>query len=80
MKPLLKSTDDYKDRLTPEQYRVTRKKGTERAFTGKYWDHHATGTYRCVVCGTPLFDSSTKFGLRYCIKSAALDFEDKTAC
>jgi len=52
---------EWKGRLTPEQYRVTRRKGTERAFTGKYWDHHEKGTYRCVCCGTPLFESSTKF-------------------
>jgi len=47
--------------LTPIQYDVTQHAGTERAFTGTYWDHHADGTYRCVVCRTPLFDSSTKF-------------------
>ena len=47
--------------LTPEQYKVTRKKGTERAFSGKWWDHHADGTYTCVCCGAPLFDAATKF-------------------
>ena len=47
--------------LTPLQYAVTQRGETERAFTGVLWDHHGEGTYRCVVCGTPLFDSGTKF-------------------
>jgi peptide-methionine (R)-S-oxide reductase len=50
-----------RERLTPEQYAVTRQGATERPFTGRYWDHHEDGVYRCVVCGEPLFDSSTKF-------------------
>jgi peptide-methionine (R)-S-oxide reductase len=52
---------EWKRQLTPEQYRVTRRKGTERAFTGKYSDHHEAGIYRCVCCGTDLFSSETKF-------------------
>ncbi len=52
---------DWRAQLTPEQYRVTRRKGTERAFSGAYWDEHRDGTYRCVCCGTPLFDAATKF-------------------
>jgi peptide-methionine (R)-S-oxide reductase len=50
-----------RDRLTPEQYHVTQEKGTERAFTGAYWDCHDEGTYRCVVCDEPLFASATKY-------------------
>jgi peptide-methionine (R)-S-oxide reductase len=55
---------EYRMKLTREQYYVTREKGTERAYTGKYWDHKAKGTYKCVCCGTPLFDSENKFDSR----------------
>jgi len=56
-----KSEEQWKKELTPEQYRIARQKGTEPAFTGKYWDHKGDGVYRCVCCGTPLFDSDTKY-------------------
>ena len=56
-----KSDAEWRAQLTAEQYKVARKKGTERAFSGKYWDNHAPGTYRCVCCGTPLFSAETKF-------------------
>jgi peptide-methionine (R)-S-oxide reductase len=52
---------EWKAQLTPEQYNVTRKKGTERAFTGEYNDSKEPGTYTCVCCGNPLFKSDTKF-------------------
>jgi peptide-methionine (R)-S-oxide reductase len=56
-----KSDEEWRRELTPEQYRVTRKKGTEPAFTGKYWDCHDHGMYLCVCCGADLFNSDTKF-------------------
>ncbi|AAG21459.1 Peptide methionine sulfoxide reductase B1 [Arabidopsis thaliana] len=55
------SENEWKKRLTPEQYYITRQKGTERAFTGEYWNSKTPGVYNCVCCDTPLFDSSTKF-------------------
>ena len=53
--------NELRQRLTPLQYAVTQNAETERAFTGAYWDNHADGTYRCIVCHEPLFDSGTKF-------------------
>jgi peptide-methionine (R)-S-oxide reductase len=56
-----KSDAEWRSQLSPEEYHVTREHGTERAFTGRYWDSKAPGTYACVCCGQPLFDSNTKY-------------------
>ena len=61
MNKVEKTEGDWKKQLTPEQYHVTREKGTERPFTGKYWDLHEDGTYHCVCSGENLFSSGTKF-------------------
>jgi peptide-methionine (R)-S-oxide reductase len=58
---VVKTDDEWRKQLTPEQYQVTRKKGTEPAFTGKYWNNHEDGTYSCICCGNKLFESDTKF-------------------
>jgi peptide-methionine (R)-S-oxide reductase len=58
---VVKSEKEWQKQLTPEQFYVTRKKGTEPAFTGKYWDNHEKGIYRCACCGNALFSSETKY-------------------
>lgn len=58
---VVKSDEEWKNILSPEQYRITRKKGTERAFTGQYWDNKEPGIYKCICCGAQLFSSKTKY-------------------
>lgn len=57
----LKSEEQWRQSLPPEQYRILREAGTERAFTGKYWDHKEQGLYKCAACGAPLFTSDSKY-------------------
>ena len=61
MNKIEKTDAEWRDELTPEQYRVCRQHGTEPAFSGAYWDNHDAGLYRCVCCGNALFDSESKF-------------------
>jgi peptide-methionine (R)-S-oxide reductase len=59
--PTERTDEEWRKILTPEQYRILREKGTERAFTGKYWNHHEDGVYTCAACENPLFHSNAKF-------------------
>ena len=61
MEKVHKTDEEWREQLTPQQYQVARRKGTEPAFTGQYWDHHEDGVYRCACCGAELFDAATKF-------------------
>lgn len=61
IKKISKSDKEWRSLLAPETYNITRQEGTERAFTGKYWDHHEKGVYVCTCCGAPLFHSSDKY-------------------
>lgn len=74
---LPKSDVEWRKRLTAEQFQVARQKGTERAFTGKYWDSKKKGTYRCVCCGEPLFTSGEKFDSGCGWPSFSKPLEDK---
>ncbi len=60
-RPIPTTEEEWRGILTPEQYQILRKKGTERAFTGEYWDHKGEGVYRCAGCGAELFSSDAKF-------------------
>jgi peptide-methionine (R)-S-oxide reductase len=58
---VVKTTEEWQEQLSPEQFRICREKGTERAFTGEYYENHESGTYRCVCCGEVLFSSAQKY-------------------
>jgi peptide-methionine (R)-S-oxide reductase len=61
MEKIVKTEAEWRRQLSPESYRIAREHGTERAFSGQYWDHHGAGVYRCIGCGQELFSSETKF-------------------
>lgn len=61
MKKIVKTDAEWRAKLTPSEFEVTRQASTERAFTGRFWDHHEAGIYTCICCDTPLFESDAKF-------------------